>query len=365
MKLLLSAHGAGLYGGERVLLALARGLAERGHHIVLEIPHEGPALEPARSIPGVEVWMSDRPRLPRNVLELLRWLGGAAGARRALETRLRDGGFDALWVSSIYNAVAAWAGARAGAPVLWHLHERDFRGPGGRAMARAVAAWGTVPVAVSAYVAASFEAHRVLEGRVRVLPNALLRPPAPPREEGDPGRRPFVVGCVGQLEPRKRVNDVVAALALVPGVRGLIVGDGKSRGRVLHSIARLGLAERIELAGFRPDPAALYHEMSCVVMPSVREPFGLVALEAMAAGRPVIAARSGALPEVLGDAALFYQPGDTAALAACIRRLRDEPGLAERLRRLGLERVRAFDPERWLDAAETLVGAASGLEVPA
>jgi glycosyltransferase involved in cell wall biosynthesis len=364
MKLLLSAHGAGLYGGERVLLALARGLAGRGHHIVLEIPHEGPALEPARSIPGIEVWMSGRPRLPRNVPELLRWLTGAAGARHALETRLGDGGFDALWVSSIYNAVAAWAGVRAGVPVVWHLHERDFRGPGGRAMARAVAAWSTVPVAVSAYVAASFEAHPILGGRVRVLPNALLQPAVPPLEKPDPGRSAFVVGCVGQLEPRKHATDVVAALALVPGVRGLIVGDGKARGRVLHSIARLGLTARIELAGFRPDPGPLYHEMSCVVIPSVREPFGLVALEAMAAGRPVIAARSGALPEVLGDAALLFEPGDVAALAGCIRRLRDEPGLAERLRRLGLERVRAFDPERWLDAAEALAGAAAGREVP-
>ncbi len=201
MRLLLSSHGAALYGGERVLLALAGGLAGRGHEIVLELPHVGPALDVARSLAGVAVWVSGRTRLPRNGPEVLRWSAGLPAARRALERRLRDGGFDALWVSSIYNPAAAWAGARAGVPVLWHLHERDFRGIAGVPMARAIAAWSTVPVAVSAYVAESFEAHACLRGRVRLLPNALLRPPAagpPPLPEGEP----FVAGCVGQLEPR-------------------------------------------------------------------------------------------------------------------------------------------------------------------
>lgn len=360
MRLLLSSHGAGLYGGERVLLALARGLAERGHEIVLELPHDGPAVDEARAMPGIELWVSGRARLPRNAPELLRWASGAPYARNRLDSRLHVGGFDAVWVSSVFNAVAAWAGSRARVPVVWQLHERDFRGPAGRIMARLVAAWATVPVGVSAFVARTFDEHPVLRGRVRVLPNALLRR-LEPRREPLPGGSPFVVGCVGQLEPRKRVPDVVAALARVPDAHGLIVGDGKARAAVLASIRREGVATRVRMAGFVSDPAPFYHEMSCVAIPSVREPFGLVALEAMAAGLPVVAARSGSLPDVLGEAALLYEPGNVHELARCIRRLRDEPELAERLRRTGLERVRLFDRERWLDAAEAIARDAAGL----
>jgi glycosyltransferase involved in cell wall biosynthesis len=83
-------------------------------------------------------------------------------------------------------------------------------------------------------------------------------------------------------------------------------------------------------------------------MVSLWEGFGLPALEAMACGAPVIAARAGALPEVVGDAALLVDPRNPAAIAAAMAQLEREPGLAEALGQAGERRASTF---RWDQAA--------------
>ena len=113
------------------------------------------------------------------------------------------------------------------------------------------------------------------------------------------------------------------------------------------------------MVGFSEDVATHFRQMDCIVLPARSEPFGLVALEAMASGRPVIASRHGAHPEVLGDAALYYSLGDTTELATQIERLKADPVLAETLRVRGLERVRIFVPERWFDEVEDILTAAA------
>jgi len=94
--------------------------------------------------------------------------------------------------------------------------------------------------------------------------------------------------------------------------------------------------------------AALYAAAAAVVMPSRWEGFGLTGLEAMATGTPVVAARVGSLPEVLGDAALFAESGDATDMAGQCRNLLDDPQLAGRLRDAGREHARGF---RWSETA--------------
>lgn len=351
MKVLLSSHGAGPFGAERVLLALAVGLRDRGHEVVVEIPHDGPALAAATQIEGVRVWHSRRPRLPRNVREGVRYLLGAIPAAVRLWRGMRRQAFDVVWVNSLFNPLAACAARAAGRRVVWHLHERNFPGVLGVAMAMVIRATADAPVVISRFVAGTYEAAGA--GRTTLLLNALLRDIEPEPLRSREGQ--FTVGYVGQLEPRKRVVDVLEAIRLVPGTRALIVGDGKGRPSVEAAIRRLGLADRVTMAGFAEDVATHFREMDCVVLPARAEPFGLVALEAMAAGRPIIATRHGAHPEVLGDAALYYSLGDANELAAQIERLRADPDLAESLRVRGLERVREFAPERWFDGVEEIL----------
>ena len=366
MKILLSSHGASPFGAERVLLIMAEGLARRGHDVTLEIPHEGPALEAAATLEGVTVWLSRRPRLPRNAREALRYVAGAAPAVGRLARGMRSGApgseadrsraYDVVWVNSMFNPPAALAARLARRPVVWHLHERNLRGPAALPMAWLIRACSAVSVPVSRFVAETFRRVPGGGGRQEVLFEQF---PALPALPPPPADQQFTVGFVGQLEPRKRIDDLLRALSSVPGVWGLVVGDGKRRHHVERALTRYGLGEKVELAGLQKDVVPFYQRMHCVVIPSRDEPCPLVAFEAMSIGRPVIASRHGGHPEVLGDAALYFPLGDANELAACILRLRDDPSLRTELRQRGLERVAGFGREHWLDEVERIAGEAA------
>lgn len=358
MKMLLSSHGASPFGAERVLLILARRLRDRGHDVHLEIPHEGPALGEARALDGIRVWHSRRPRLPRNITEAVRYAAGALPALVRLRRRIRRERYDVVWVNSLFNPIAAAAARTAGATVVWHVHERNPRGPLGPAVAFTMRRLAHQPVGVSRFVAGTYERAAGRDrGWMRVLFEQFPRyEPQPPRAVDDA----FVVGYVGQFEPRKRVPDLLEAVARTPGVSALLVGDGKRAHDVRSAVRRLGIDDRVTLAGFQRDVVAWYRRMDCVVIPSRDEPCPLVAFEAMSVGRPVIASDHGGHPEVLGDAGLFYPLGDTAALAERIARLRDDDALRAELRERGLRRIRRFSPERWTDEVEGILARATG-----
>jgi glycosyltransferase involved in cell wall biosynthesis len=154
--------------------------------------------------------------------------------------------------------------------------------------------------------------------------------------------------CVGALETRKDPVSAVEAIALVPRLRLVLAGPDRGGGRaVREAVARLGVGARVDLLGYVDQKrlAALYRGASCLVFPSRYEGFGLPLLEAMASGTPVVAARTGALPEVAGDAAVLVEAGSPVALARGI-----EEALAdrERLVAAGLEHARRFT---WVDTA--------------
>lgn len=351
MRFLLSSHGASLFGAERVLIGIGSGLAARGHAVTLEFPHQGPAVGVAREL-GLAVTVSERPRLPRNVVELIRYATGFRNSVLTVRRTIHAGEYDILWINSIYNAPASLAASDRDVAVVWHLHERNFRG----LLAPLAALWirrhCDVALAPSAFVARTFAAGGLGAPCLRVVPNALVRPMPEESTRRDSGR--FVVGYIGQLEIRKRVGDVLEALARIDDATALIVGDGKARPQIEAAIERLGISGRVCLAGYQEDVGELLAHCHCMVIPSANEAFGLVALEAMAAGRPVAAARSGALPEVLGSAALYFPPGDVAALAECLKRLRDDDGLVARLRARGLARVRRYTLQKMVDDVEAV-----------
>lgn len=368
MRVLLISHGAGPYGAERVLLELARRLAERDHHIVLDFPHPGPSAEEAANLRGVDLRIGARGRLPRNPLEAVAYFGRSPADILAVRRLVRDVAPDATWVNSIFNPWAALGAQLAGSPTVWHLHERNLRGVAGWLMTAFIRLFADRAVGVSEYVAESFHRAGWLHERVRVVHNPLV---GEWEQRDEPTALPFTVGCIGQLEPRKRASDLARAIALLPAhVQGLFVGDGKDRKGLEVVIREVGVEDRIELLGYRIDVPTQLTRVHCLAIPSLDEPFGLVALESMASGVPVIAARSGALPEVLGEAALYHEPEDPVDLARQIERLRRRPELRLELRRKGLERVARFRPEAWVASVEFLLrevteaGASPGPERP-
>jgi glycosyltransferase involved in cell wall biosynthesis len=141
-----------------------------------------------------------------------------------------------------------------------------------------------------------------------------------PRPAADP---PTVV-FAGRHIPEKRAASIPAAIALLPGVHARILGDGPERGAVLAEVRRLGLGDRVEVPGFvdAADVADAMATATCLLLPSVREGYGLVVVEAARVGTPsvVVAAPDNAAVELVEDGVngVVAADGSPEALAAAI-----------------------------------------------
>jgi glycosyltransferase involved in cell wall biosynthesis len=172
--------------------------------------------------------------------------------------------------------------------------------------------------------------------------------------------RPGYVLFVGTLEPRKNLLGLLNAYrALVErqstDLPLVIAGEeGWLYDEVLEQRSSLGLKERVRLLKHVPDRhlAALYTAAGVLALPSFYEGFGLPALEAMACGTPVVVARRGALPEVVGDAGLLVDPDDSDDIAAAVEQVLLHQETRSQLRKLGLRRASQFTWE--YTAAKTL-----------
>ena len=182
-----------------------------------------------------------------------------------------------------------------------------------------------------------------------------------------------VVGVVANIQEWKGQKILVEALSLLqekrPMLVALLVGGIHRSGAAYAALVRglaedCGLTDRVFWTGPRPDVADLMNAMDVVVHTSVRgEPFGRVIIEGMAVGKPVVATRAGGVPEFVHDGqdAVLVEPGDAAALAACLDRLLDSPSERERLSKGALESVERFalarHVERMTDVFESIVRA--------
>jgi glycosyltransferase involved in cell wall biosynthesis len=175
----------------------------------------------------------------------------------------------------------------------------------------------------------------VLEGaapeRVRVCPPGIdVERFATARVSQAPPGGGHLVLSIGRLVWEKGHQDVLRALALLRArghrdVRALIVGVGPEERRLRGVVADLGLDDVVELRGWVPydELPAVYARASCLVLASLptkfwEEQFGMVLAEAMAGHVPIVAAASGAIPEVLGASGTLFAPGDWVGLAAVL-----------------------------------------------
>lgn len=178
--------------------------------------------------------------------------------------------------------------------------------------------------------------------RIEIVPNGVDPFFTPGGEESD------YVLFVGTLEPRKGLGDLAAVWWSLPEPRPRLVICGDPGWRT-----RLPDHPGIELTGFvtRERLRQLYREARAFVYPSRYEGFGIPPLEAMACGAPVIATRTGAIPEYAEGAALLVPPGDLEAIRAALLRLLREPALRDELRAAGSERARRYS---WDQSARTM-----------
>jgi alpha-1,3-rhamnosyl/mannosyltransferase len=170
---------------------------------------------------------------------------------------------------------------------------------------------------------------------------------------------------LGGMNRHKNVLGLLRAMPAVvsaqPRVHLAIVGDTSGKGfddnvpELMHLVQSTpSLARHVNFTGYVGDAelAELLGSASALVFPSLWEGFGLPAVEAMSCGVPVLASRRGSLPEVVGDAGLFFEPESPSDIADCVLRFLGDPGLRLRLGEIGRVRARSFSWERAAELAE-------------
>jgi glycosyltransferase involved in cell wall biosynthesis/GT2 family glycosyltransferase len=338
MVLFVSYSGV-IGGAERHLVDVAAAL--EGERIVA-CP-EGPLADAARAAELRVLPLHDRSlRVRGNALRAVARLAAHALEARALIRRLDP------------ELVVAWgmrpALALLGRPrVAYHHHER-WPGPLIGRLVRVAAGRAELVVTTSRHAARELDPRGRLGTRLTVVPPGIDAQ----RFAGiGPPSRPGEVLVLGALVPWKRPELALEAVALarrrLPALRVRFAGAELEPGaahlteRLRARAAELGISEAVELAGPVDAPAALARA-ECLLHCAEREPYGLAVLEALAAGRPVVAPDDGGPAEIVDGSGRLFAAGDAQAAAAELVAVLGDPAEAARLSAAGRARARAqFD----------------------
>jgi glycosyltransferase involved in cell wall biosynthesis len=234
-------------------------------------------------------------------------------------------------------------------------------GPRQRWFKRVLAATLASHVAVGTRVAAEIAQEYGLDaGRIRVIHNGV--PPvttaAVPRVSAGPA-----IGSVGRLATQKAYDAIVRLLGRLPDVTAILVGDGPEADALESLATQLGVADRLVITGWVDDPQAYLAAMDVFVLPSRFEGLPLAVLEAMRAGRAVVATDVGSVGEAVehGATGLLVPPGDEDALATAVSSLLRDRELREamggRARDVAAERFSSTRMARDFEALYVELGA--------
>ena len=264
------------------------------------------------------------------------------GAVPALRSAIREIEPDIVHTNLDFsNTFAAGAALAEGVPVVIRHDQSGCLSRGRsyfikRALAERLVGAGAHTIAISENVKAFNKAIGVDPATVTVIHNGV----DPDRFAPAPGAIVAglpdgpKIGFVGRIIRRKGLQYLVEAapriLARVPEARFIVIGDGPRRRKIERQVNAAGLASSFVFLGYQQDTTAFYAAFDVIVVPSTFEPFGLVTIEAMATGRPVVASAVDGIAEIIEDniSGLLTPPGDSRQLADKILRLLLDPQLA-------------------------------------
>ncbi|MBW8481607.1 glycosyltransferase family 4 protein [Actinomadura sp. PM05-2] len=314
-----------LYGSDRMLVESVRALTP-SCDVVAVLPADGP-LSPALREAGADVVVLPVPVLRKSYLTPVGLVRLAAGGLRSLPAAvrlLRRRRAAALYVNTVTIPLWLVAARLARVPALCHVHEAEDGVPG------PVKAALALPLRLARTLVVNSRASaRVLgaAGRRAVVIYNGVQPPdavAEPRPVAGPPAR---LVLVGRLSPRKGTDVAVRAVTLLRerghDVELTLVGSVFPGYEWYEEEVRGIAGAGVHFAGFRPSVGASLAAADIALVPSRVEPFGNVAVEAMLAGRPVVASAAQGLTEIVvdGENGLLVPPDDPAALADAVARL--------------------------------------------
>ena len=352
---------------------LARAMVRGGHEVVVLSLHTPDAPDDT-VVDGVRILRAriDLPWIPDD--NLVARMASANHQITQLAAQL------AQWQPDIVHAhdwLVAWAGDTISrlwnAPLIATIHatERGRHGghvPPGMPGAINSIEWWLTYQATQVICCSQFMVREVVSGfelpieKVHLVPNGVdLQVWAAPPSSKPIAREPLVVAW-GRVQYEKGFQVLARAVGAlrhrVPGIHCVIAGRGSYLPELQSQIDIEGLADIVQLGGFVPDDdlRAMLHRAGCAVIPSLYEPFGIVALEAMAAGAPTIVAGTGGLAEIVEGtgAGLIFEPGNHHELADCIEQALLQPQLSADLKTAAAKLL--ADHYTWDAIAATTIG---------
>jgi len=373
-------------GLARHVRKLAEGLVEQGDevHVLTRGGEESPSED---EVAGVRIHRVLEPKRPTDLGEFVAWVERMNSDMLAAGVELGDRfDFDVVHGHDWLVAMACdHLARRFAAPLVTTIHATEHGRHQGwvedhpQSYIHGVERWITNRsdrvIACSVYMRDQIaDIFDVGEERISVIPNGIdpgdLRPHDEPelrrlrREFAAPDER--LVLLIGRLVYEKgfqlALDAMPALIEKVPGTRFLVAGSGTHESELRRQAQELGLMEHGTFLGWIGDDVlhSLYRIADVCVVPSIYEPFGLVALEAMASGCPCIVADTGGLREVVphDEAGLRFSARDSAALGDVAIRVLTDDALRERLIADAHAHVERFD---WSDVAAATSGLYRGL----
>jgi glycosyltransferase involved in cell wall biosynthesis len=352
-RILYVNHTGTVSGAERMLLHMLDALDRERYEPVVLCPAEGAlaSLVEARGIHCVPM-PSLQARFTANPFKLAKYLRSFASMILSLRSEIRalaPQGIHANTIRAGIAATLATVGSRT--PVLWHVQDDLPRHPLSSAIRTlAFLSRRTQIAGVSRASTVRFCGALPFGDRAEVLYNAVdlsrftLRSACEPWLKRELGMRDgdFLCCAIGQITPRKGLDGLISALHRIaagksdndtPRIHLAIIGaplfnrDTEYRDALIAQAKKLGLADRIHFTGERNDIGAVLRATDLLVHNANEEPFGLVLVEAMATGTPVLATRVGGIPEIVqhDQTGTLVPAKDAVALAATLRALVADP----------------------------------------
>jgi len=377
-KILFVSHSSELNGAELWLLDALRGIDRQKYGLLLAVPRPGPLEEEARALGAwteivpMKWWITERSRIWRQPLA---WLFNKRSVHR-LGKMIRSRKIDLVFSNSAAAAAGAFAARKQHIPHIWAIHEllkgdrvilRFFFGR--RALSGIITRNSSRVIVNSlATLKAFHDLDRVVlihngietKGRKRDISREMQL-----REELGIQEDDIVIGVVGKIYEGKGQREVIQAVAELvprfPHVKLLVVGEAKDvryYRRLQNMVREKGIEKNVIFTGYRRDLPGLLGLMRVMVIASVVESFGRVAIQAMASGVPVLAVRAGGIPEIIrpGENGYLVESREPKEIALALGEILDNPGAVLPVISRGLQTVRdRFSLESQVKKVEALI----------
>lgn len=364
-------------GSDLALLRLVRGLDKRAYRPIIALPGPGP-LAGKIAAAGGEVRHVPMPPLRRTLNPLVqgRFAAGFLPAISSLQQLIREEGVDIVHSNSLFTPYGGAASRRCGKPHVWHIRELLGESPVRAVLVGLVRRWATEVIVMSTAVARMLAAGR-RPVACRVIPDGIDLGEFHPGVSGARIRRELripdgapLVTFLARLDPWKGLDVFLRAARRIreelPGARFLVAGGPipthLDHAQRMKTLAReLGIGSCTSFTDWRyrlDDVPEVLAASTLLLHASVEpEPFGLVLIEAMACGRPVVATAAGGVLDIVEDGitGLLVPPGDVESTARAAIRILSAPDLAGSMGRMGRRRAeREFSLATCVGRVETV-----------